>query len=292
MNCRDFREIIDSYLSDELLTETNHDVLRHLEDCEKCRNVIKARRAVRDHLKSAVVNSPQYQIGKNFTHNLRTQLKYETLQNQEINSTPQFGFKSWIAVAAGLILVFTFGFILVNDLGNTGESVIADNNHLTNEVPLNHVVNTAFGDHLFCGIKHGSVEPIKFVQTPAKYENVGQVAMLPIEKVLKRYKLKEAHTCVYNETQFTHLLVEKDNEVLSVMLTDENKADKLGEDIAYYSSNKYQMARFDVKNTAVFVISDLNKQTNSQVAQALYDPLRKYLNDNRKPLQTAVLSFY
>ena len=34
MRCEDFREIADSFLSDELLVETNHEVVRHLEDCE------------------------------------------------------------------------------------------------------------------------------------------------------------------------------------------------------------------------------------------------------------------
>ncbi|MGI8670918.1 MAG: anti-sigma factor family protein [Aridibacter sp.] len=291
MNCRDFQELIDSYLSDELLTETNHDVLRHLEDCANCRNVIKARREVREHLKSAVINSPQYQIGKNFTHNLRTQLKYEALQNQEVNSIPQFGFKSWIAVAAGLILVFTFGFILLNNSENTNQSVAEQNSHLTDEVPANHLVNVAFSDHLYCGIKHGSQEPIKFVETPAKYEKVEQIAMPELENVLAGCKLKEAHTCIYKNTKFTHLIVEKNNEILSVLLTDETKADKLGEKIAYYSSKDYQMARFDVNDTTVFVISGLNKQTNSQVAQALYNPLRKYLTDDRN-MQTAELTFY
>ena len=292
MNCQDFRELIDSYLSDELLTETNHDVLRHLEDCTDCRNVIKARREVRDHLRSAVINSPQYQIGKNFTHNLRTQLKYEALQHREVKSIPQFGFKSWIAVAAGLILVFTFGFILLNNFGNTSEPVVAEkNSHLTDKVPVNHLINVAFGDHLFCGIKQGSEEPIKFARTPAKYEKVEQVVMPELENVLVGCKLKEAHTCIYKNTKFTHLIVEKNNEILSVLLTDETKADKLGEKIAYYSSKDYQMARFDVNDTAVFVISDLNKQKNSQIAQALYNPLRKYLTDARN-MQTAELSFY
>ncbi len=291
MNCRDFQELIDSYLSDELLTETNHDVLRHLEDCADCRNVIKVRRKIRGHLKSAVINSPQYQIGKNFTHNLRTQLKHEALQDQEVNSMSQFGFRSWIAVAAGLILTFTLGFVLFSNLGNNETPVAAEDVYTTDQVPKAHLVNAAFGDHQFCAVRHDTTQPVRFSQTPAKYEKAEQVIIPQIKAVLTDYKLRESHTCSYRETEFTHSIFEKNDEILSVMLTDKDNAEELGKSIDFYSSGKYQMARFDVDETAVFVISGLNKQINSQVAQALYSPLHNFLTENNNS-QTAEQLFY
>ena len=47
MNCRDVREVADSFLGEELLTETNHEILRHLENCPTCRTEIDARRRLR-----------------------------------------------------------------------------------------------------------------------------------------------------------------------------------------------------------------------------------------------------
>ena len=44
MNCRDVREVADSFLIEELLTETNHDILRHLDTCPFCCTEIDARR--------------------------------------------------------------------------------------------------------------------------------------------------------------------------------------------------------------------------------------------------------
>ncbi len=288
MNCRDFREIIDSYLSDELLTETNHDVLRHLEDCADCRKVIEVRREVRSRLKSAVINAPQYQIGKNFTHNLNTHLKFEALKMQDSETTSYFGFGSWIAVAAGLILTFTLGFFLLNSFNNDQTAVVAEEIYTTNEFPENNLVNIAFGDHQFCAVKHDSKASVKFVATPAKFENIEQIAMPQIQNILRDYKLKEFHSCQYRNTDFTHLVVEKDNKILSVMMTDKNKAGKFNKDMNFSSSAKYQMARFDIDNTAVFVISDLNQQINTQVAKALYDPLRRHLA-GEKTFQTAML---
>ena len=37
MQCRDVRELADSFLSDQLLVETNHQLVRHLETCPDCR---------------------------------------------------------------------------------------------------------------------------------------------------------------------------------------------------------------------------------------------------------------
>lgn len=290
MNCRDFQEMIDSYLSDELLTETNHDVLRHLEDCADCRKVIEARREVRSHLKSAVINAPQYQIGKNFTHNLQTQLKFEAQKMQEAQVTSSFGFGSWIAAAAGLLVVFTLGFFLLgNNSVNNEKSSVAKEIYTTTQVPANDLINIAFGDHQFCAVGHDHNAPVKFVATPAKYENIEETAMPELKNVLANCSLKEVHTCEYRGTKFAHLIVTKDNKILSVMLTDKDQAEKLGESIDFYSSSKYQMARFDINETAVFVVSEFNKQLNSQVADALYSPIQKHLG-SQNTFQTALLT--
>ena len=53
MQCRDVRELADSFLSEQLLVETNHELLRHLETCPDCRADIADRRAIRDRLRGA-----------------------------------------------------------------------------------------------------------------------------------------------------------------------------------------------------------------------------------------------
>ena len=53
MNCRDVREVADSYLGEEVLPETNDQVLRHLGICPPCRTEIDARRRVRSALRDA-----------------------------------------------------------------------------------------------------------------------------------------------------------------------------------------------------------------------------------------------
>lgn len=42
-DCRQMRELMDSYISGELTVESNHDVLRHVERCEACRSELARR---------------------------------------------------------------------------------------------------------------------------------------------------------------------------------------------------------------------------------------------------------
>src|SRR5712692_10133320 len=52
--CEKTRRYMDSYISNELLVETNHEVLRHLENCASCSAEVEARSRVKSRLKAAV----------------------------------------------------------------------------------------------------------------------------------------------------------------------------------------------------------------------------------------------
>lgn len=47
MDCRAFKDLLDSFLSDELMVETNHVVLWHAERCATCRAEMEARQRLR-----------------------------------------------------------------------------------------------------------------------------------------------------------------------------------------------------------------------------------------------------
>ena len=75
MNCRDVREIADSFLCEQLLTETNHEILRHLDTCPPCRTEIDARRRLRGALREAFNRAPELQASAEFRDRLRDQLR-------------------------------------------------------------------------------------------------------------------------------------------------------------------------------------------------------------------------
>ena len=75
MTCRDVREVADSFLCDELLTETNHDILQHLDACPSCRAEVEARRRLRGALRTAFDRAPDLQPPVDFAERLRAQLR-------------------------------------------------------------------------------------------------------------------------------------------------------------------------------------------------------------------------
>src|ERR1044071_3626140 len=75
VRCHDFQELADSYLSDELLVETNHDVIRHLETCADCRRELAARRELRSKLRTGFEYAPELQASKEFADRLTSQLR-------------------------------------------------------------------------------------------------------------------------------------------------------------------------------------------------------------------------
>ena len=78
MQCRDFRRIACSFLDDELLIETNHDVIRHLEECAECRRELTARREMRLKLCSAIAHAPELQMSDEFVKHLRAKLQTQS----------------------------------------------------------------------------------------------------------------------------------------------------------------------------------------------------------------------
>src|SRR5215469_3138578 len=66
MDCREVRDLIDSFLSEQLLVETNHEVLRHLDSCPSCRAEIDARKALRTAIRRAFTNTQEFRISDQF----------------------------------------------------------------------------------------------------------------------------------------------------------------------------------------------------------------------------------
>ena len=79
MECEQVRQLADSYLSDELIVETNHQIISHLEHCADCRRELAARRELRTRLREAFTNASENQIRPEFLSRLSEQLRDQAL---------------------------------------------------------------------------------------------------------------------------------------------------------------------------------------------------------------------
>ena len=102
MQCRDVRELADSFLSEQLLVETNHELLRHLETCPDCRADIAGRRALRDGLRAAFARAEDLRPRPEFAAELLAKLRPARRASRSISRRSVL--QSWWALAAGVVL--------------------------------------------------------------------------------------------------------------------------------------------------------------------------------------------
>ena len=66
------------FLDDELLVETNYQIISHAETCANCRRELAARQALRLKQRAAIADAPETQMSDEFVKSLRAQLRART----------------------------------------------------------------------------------------------------------------------------------------------------------------------------------------------------------------------
>ena len=299
MNCKDFKEIADSYLSNELLVETNHEVLQHLENCANCRYELGARRELRSSLRSAVKNAPQSQINPSFAFKLKANLRESAFRKQK-----SWSFLGARAIFAGtfavLILAVAFGLIWRKPATETANLNLNDANKTNLNVPkesLNvqqidfvEARKDAIDDHKNCALTHNLKEkPISLDEAAKLYgtanKNFDKTVIEGLREVFgNKVKFIKAHNCLINGRRFAHVIVEFQNKIVSVLMTRrENGDDKNDSDaISCQTADSLQIACFESGNYSIFVVSDLPETDNLLIARTISPSLKKHLKEDKQ----------
>ncbi len=312
MNCQQFKEMMDSYISDELLVETNHDVLHHLENCPSCRGELSAQRNLRSQLRSAVRNSSDAQMNPAFAVNLRNQLRETALQPRwwEFSRGNSF-FNTKMLLASAMCLLFVAGFglfwknyrnastenisIAQNQPNTTSEPNFSNANLQPSESPVMLAVQAAWreigefavGDHKDCAVKFNLAEkPISLDEAAKKYgkfnKDLDKAVIEPLREAFPEgsageIKLLQAHSCIYGGRRFAHVVLRRGGHLVSVLITDTDLPNDGDEKISNQTNADLQIAGFRHKNYAVFVVSGMTEAENSSVANALMPSVEKHI---------------
>ena len=309
MNCQQFREMLDSYISGELLVETNHDFLRHLENCPACRQELKARRQLRLQLRSAVINTPDAKINPAFAARLEARLRQQALSPQVgwwkrlVGNASFSNPKLLLAFAASLVFTIGCGLFLIKYQSNsTNEDSVAANNQPDKLIsptespsPLGEILqaawhemaNLALGDHKNCALEFKLKDkPITLTEASKKYgkfnENLNQVVIEPLrevfpEKSADEIKLLAAHSCIFNGHRFAHIVLRQREHTFSVLVTNSDLPNNVGEEIISHTTDGYQIAGFRTKSHFVFVVSDATPAENDGIIRTIAAPVKKHL---------------
>jgi hypothetical protein len=306
MQCRDLREIADSYLSDELMIETNHDILKHLETCADCRREMAARRDVRAKLRAAFAEAPDLQMSDEYAARLRTQLR--AAMREETRSAKH---RTWFAIAACLMLAAVAGFIVIRQRERARQELFSQSTRTkqssvdeskTNKTPngsspndastavslaMTEMTEGAVGDHRNCAVKFRLPKPpIPLEEAGREYDrvyfNLAKAVLDGREDFPGNVEFVKAHSCVFNGQRFGHVILKYHGRLVSVIVTDLTHAANATASAAQTPSGAnqlivtacpqvqgYRVSCFETVRHAVFVVSDLTETENTTLARAL-----------------------
>ena len=301
MNCKDFREIADSYLSDELLVETNHDVLRHLENCADCRRELAARRDLRDRLREAVKTAPQSRINANFVVKLTNDLRENYFAERNrwsfanfIGANPVFaGVSAILFLSVSIGLLWQFGQPKnSSQTAKVNPQPTFEKNIKTDETSSLHIERASFKeaqtdaveDHKHCALKFSLPEmPVSLDEAALKYgdfnKDLDKTVVASLKEVFgSDVKLHEAHSCVINGRRFAHVVVKYREHIVSILTAKREDNDEGVETdaISCQTLADLRVACFQNAKFGVFVISDLSEADNLKIARTIAPSVKKH----------------
>lgn len=306
MQCSDFHKIADSYLGDELLIETNHEVIAHLEACPACRRELAARRELRVQLRAAFANSAALQPTSEFTNRLHAHLRAQALHETTTVTRGQ-----WMAIAASVLLFVAIGLLATRrtthhtsiELVDRGRGNQNEAKRIESSSPppntsrdavnlfMAEAAELAAGDHRDCAIDYKlAEEPIPLEEAGRRYDrayiNLASAVMSRQTKLAGGVQFIEAHSCVFNGKRFGHIILKEGNHLVSVLVTDLDNAPteiaaqtspEASQAIVNSSVEGYQVSYLTTAKHGIFVVSDLEAARNSQLASILVPSIYEHI---------------
>lgn len=262
MDCRSVRELADSFLSEQLLVETNHEVLRHLETCAACRAELAARGAIRGRLRAAFDGAVDLNARPDFAADLAARLRPMASAHVPAVSRRSV-LRSWWTAAAAVALAAGGGAVAVRRSRTRAELVA--------------LATAAAGDHQNCAIQFRLAErPISLADAARRFGMpYGQMASYEVPPLTPAAETLERHSCVYDGHRFAHVVLRYRGRVTSVLVT---RGDAPAEPTIETTGPSAVVASLPAGEFVAFVVADLPADEVLRVARAIAPTLDRHLS--------------
>ncbi|MFN0112747.1 MAG: anti-sigma factor family protein [Blastocatellia bacterium] len=287
MDCRNYKELLDSYLCQELAVETNHQMLHHAEHCQPCRTEMALRRNMRETLRRAC---SQDNLSNEALERMRSRLRAEAFSP---NTFPAGFAQVWRNRLAGFfnfrILIPIFA-ILALAIGASFYLNYLKNQSSPNKASLlsESLMIEAAEDHRDCSSHYiSSTKPAAMPDSVREYDE----ACLELDKVALSgatgLTLRAAHVCQPTTRKFAHLVYTRDENLISLLVTKrDGRALKTGE-LAPFDANLHKtqanntgelaINAYQTSKHVILVVSNLPKFENEKLAQTLALPVVEHI---------------
>ena len=282
--CEQTRKYLDSYISNELLVETTHDLLRHLESCPACTAEADARSQLRSRIRAAVQSQS---VPPELQARVRERIR-------EDESRGRFGarWSRWAMAAAASLTVATGVW-----MAYPGDRMpaLADRPAQSAYIQkvssrLAAVLKVGLADHIHCTIfRKDPKSPAPSVARMESELGPSFQGLLPVVRTVvpEGYRIVMAHQCGYQGRKYVHFTLEKNGELISLVIARKDNGETMdGLPVSTETANipifqsaagRYQVAGFEAGNFLAYIVSDLKGRSNLQIASTLAPSVREFL---------------
>jgi anti-sigma factor (TIGR02949 family) len=264
-DCKSVRDHLDSYINNELLVETCHEVLKHLESCEDCSREMEERLRAKDLLKKAVKRDAA-----------PAELKERIQRELYKKSAPAWRY--W-AAAAAMITLLAAGLGAARLWRSPAASKMGA-----------QILKVGLDDHVHCAVERQFAER-RFSTEEMSYrlgaEYFGLVPLVE-QEVPGEYDVVVGHRCRTNKREYVHLILKSSQTAVSLVITRKEGESFERSDlpavlgasgVPVYRSplEGYEVTGFETRDYLAFVVSDAAGADNLQVASGLAVGVRDFL---------------
>jgi anti-sigma factor RsiW len=262
--------MLDLYLDNELLVETNQSVLEHLGFCHDCAAESERRIELRRLLKTTLaLQDDEQRNSENFTRNrIQTALDHER--------RPRIPVKiRWATLVASLILALGLGVVYWR-MGSTSQPANSSADNTPSSPPpvfIAAVDRDAVENHQVCALSY----PPSWTFEQQRVARDLTPRFAPLINVIGRhhasYELIEGHICSYQQRKYAHLIFRGDGHTVSVFIERDdagsNPTSSRPQEIDETTYKTYQVASVETRLHHIFVVSDLPRVENLALANQL-----------------------
>ncbi len=282
--CGKVRGYLESYISNELLVETNHEVLHHLENCTACAAELETLTRIRARLKTAVQNQtvpPELQV------RIR-----ERLRTQPARTVFTVEWARWAVTAAAVLVLSVGAWFTVPGTRLPALSDRRAQDAFIQKVSerVGAVLRVGLGDHIHCTVFR------KYEKNPPPLDQLAagigpkysQLVLLVRAKVPGQYRIIMAHQCGYKGRRFIHVALQNGSNLMSLVIATKQDGESLNDlqeslrpsGIPVYQSaaRKFEIAAFETDRYLAFIVSDLGDRKNLEVAAELAPAVHEFLS--------------
>jgi hypothetical protein len=298
MDCQNFKELLDSYLCEELAVETNHAMLCHAERCCSCRGEMAARRSLRASLRRVCSKE---EMSDRAIESLRARIRLEAgVEASSARTSGEKARRGWFAglfkvwfltpVAVALLLGAALGLYVLRRGGSDDaqtEMRLFPEQIKALELSVSLMAESA-GGHRTCAAHFvDATGPAEMPDSVKEFDP----ACAGLDKVAAEgasgLLLRAAHVCEFGDRKFAHLVYTRGDRLISLLVTMRDcRALKSGAAPPFsglslgpqqFTLDHIALGAYQTLKRIILVASDLPEDENAALVESLARPVAEYL---------------